>query len=87
MAYPISAYFGRKTYADLTQCAYCHKPYNEVEAWHTLMTSEFKCSNCGATWKLEDDEWEPTLWLDGVACYPRFCQLCGMEIREDEDDR
>lgn len=48
--------------------------------------SEFRCSNCGATWLLEDYEFEPTLWLDGVACYPRYCQLCGMEIREDEED-
>lgn len=56
---------------------------------------KFKCSNCGATWRLEDCEpiWrdgvayyphEPTLWLDGVAHYPHFCQLCGMEIREGD---
>ena len=36
MAYPLSAYFGRKTYASLDECAYCKKPYNEAERWHTL---------------------------------------------------
>ena len=39
MAYPISAYFGRDTHAKLSNCAYCHKPYNEAERWHTLQTS------------------------------------------------
>ena len=50
-------------------------------------SGEFKCSNCGATWRFEDYECEPTLWLDGVAYYPHYCQLCGMEIVEDDDDR
>ena len=39
MAYPISAYFGRDTHALFGCCAYCNKPYNEAERWHTLQTS------------------------------------------------
>lgn len=39
MAYPISAYFGRRTYAHLDACVYCQKPYDEAERWHTLQQS------------------------------------------------
>lgn len=39
MAYPISAYFGRNTHALLSRCAYCDKPYDEAERWHTMYTS------------------------------------------------
>ena len=36
MAYPISAYFGRETYAALAECAVCGKPYAETTEWHTV---------------------------------------------------
>lgn len=43
---------------------------------------EFKCSECGAAWKTEDmDLVEPTLWIDGVADYPSYCQHCGARVR------
>lgn len=45
----------------------------------------YKCSNCGAEWQLEDYDSEPALWLDGVAYYPHYCQLCGMEIKEPDE--
>ena len=45
----------------------------------------FKCSECGAEWRTEDlDLVEPTLWVDGVADYPRFCQKCGLRIGEED---
>ena len=30
MAYPISAYFGRDTYAFLSKCNFCGKPYVDI---------------------------------------------------------
>jgi hypothetical protein len=46
---------------------------------------EFKCSECGVEWKTEDmDLVEPTLWIDGVADYPSYCQHCGARVKEVE---
>lgn len=43
----------------------------------------FICSECGCRLKLQDDEWEPTMWLDdGAATVPRFCPWCGREVME-----
>ena len=48
---------------------------------------EFKCSECGAAWKTEDmDLVEPTLWIDGVADYPSYCQHCGARVKEGGDE-
>lgn len=52
----------------------------------THYAGEFKCSECGAILDTEDEEWEPTLWVDGVASYPSFCPNCGCRILEVDDD-
>lgn len=52
MAYPVSAYFGRDTYAILSHCVYCGKPYNEAERWNTLATSGAKAD----AWYIACDE-------------------------------
>ena len=45
----------------------------------------FRCSECGCEFKTEDDDLiEPTLWVDGVATYPRFCPNCGARVMEAE---
>ena len=36
MAYPINAYFGRDTYAFLSKCNFCGKPYMENGEFTTL---------------------------------------------------
>lgn len=36
MAYPLSAYYGRNTYALLRECCFCGKPYDDLGEWHTL---------------------------------------------------
>ena len=43
---------------------------------------QFKCSNCGCSVDLMDENWEPTMWLNGKAVVPRFCPNCGREIEE-----
>ena len=52
----------------------------------THYAGKFKCSECGAIFDTEDEEWEPTLWVDGVASYPSFCPNCGCRILEVDDD-
>lgn len=42
--------------------------------------SEFKCSECGAIWCVEDEACEPMLIVDGVAEYPSYCQNCGCKV-------
>ena len=46
----------------------------------THYAGKFKCSECGAMFDTEDEEWEPTLWVDGVASYPSFCPNCGAKV-------
>lgn len=44
----------------------------------------FICSECGCRLKLQDDEWEPTMWLDdGAATVPRFCPWCGRKVVDE----
>ena len=36
MAYPLKAYYGRKTYAFLDCCCFCGREYDESGEWNTL---------------------------------------------------
>ena len=62
----------------MTDSKTCHNVSTE--------SGKFTCSNCCATWRVHRYG-EPTLWLNGVAYYPHYCQICGMEIKEPGDDR
>ena len=74
----------------------CFSEAEAVEAWNTRAdrtchnathyAGKFKCSECGAILDTEDEEWEPTLWVDGVASYPSYCPNCGCRILEVDDD-
>lgn len=61
MAYPIEAYYGRKTYALLDECCFCGKPYADTGEWHTVQGGRDKmdtwliiCDECHK--KLEEQE-------------------------------
>ena len=60
MAYPVSSFFGRTTYAELSKCGYCGKPYDENERWHTLQQSIGKvdiwCLVCDECFRKPTDE-------------------------------
>ena len=62
MAYPISAYFGRKTYAFLEKCCFCGKPYNESGEFTTMQSENGKvdvwliaCKPCMEKLEADDD--------------------------------
>ena len=40
----------------------------------------FICSECGCRLDLQDEDWEPTMWLDGAAMVPNFCPSCGRKV-------
>ena len=53
MAYPLKAYYGRKTIAHLDKCCFCGKPYAETGEWTTLCSGGEKldlwfitCEDC-----------------------------------------
>lgn len=63
MAKPLKAYYGRRTYADLSQCAYCNEPFFEAGKWHTLCTSDdletwvfLACDKCFKEMRIDDDD-------------------------------
>lgn len=43
----------------------------------------FICSECGCRLDLQDDDWEPTMWLDGAAMVPNFCPNCGRRVVDE----
>lgn len=54
-----------------------------TSAWNIAeYAGEFKCSECGAIWRIEDEACEPVLIVDGVSEYPRYCQYCGKAVGE-----
>lgn len=52
MPKPLSAYYGRDTYAHLTCCAVCGKRYDGRDGWHTVKGSAEKVD---AWWLLCDE--------------------------------
>ena len=42
----------------------------------------FICSECGCRLDLQDDDWEPTMWVDGAAMVPNYCPNCGRRIAD-----
>ena len=45
----------------------------------------FICSECGCRLVLCDEEWEPTMLVDGAAMVPNFCPNCGRRVREVDE--
>ena len=42
--------------------------------------TRFACSSCGATMDTLDGQNAPTIMLDGVGQWPRFCPNCGARV-------
>lgn len=43
----------------------------------------FICSECGCRLILQDDDWEPTMLVDGAAMMPNFCPNCGARVVDE----